>query len=467
MLRSKFYIKRVVGLAVLCCVSLVVVFSSRRVFAKSVVDKSPKELPPLKQENQADDVLHPDYAFVVDGKKNPDQIDDTKGAIDSVSFGEMEDSKEYDLTRGNRVLGKVSKYYNSQFSAFQTPIDPKVRENAVFLSVVSNKDFKGILESIEAVESRFNHKYQYDWVFFNDQPFTDHFKSSVTNLVSGKVSFVEIPLDQWMTPEWVDLSKLESRKEEMKKLHIKHADSDAFRHKNRFLSGFFFNHPAMKPYKYYWRIEPNIRIKCDLFETDWFRYMRENNKRYAFALAPLEIHKTVKNLWKYTRTFMDENPQLINGNNALEFITEDDGEHFNMCHFWSTFEIGDLDFFRLDSYMKFFDHLDHSGGFYYSRWSDSPIHTIAVTMLLLRLEIFHLSDSGYSNDPVFDFDCPNSLEIRQSKRCTCNPKGDHTWAVWSCVPKWYEMNEIEKPSHADFEFVNKFKPEDHSDDEEW
>jgi hypothetical protein len=32
---------------------------------------------------------------------------------------------------------------------------------------------------------------------------------------------------------------------------------------------------------------------------------------------------------------------------------------------WSNFEIGDLDFWRGEAYMKYFEFLDKKGGFYY------------------------------------------------------------------------------------------------------
>ena len=32
---------------------------------------------------------------------------------------------------------------------------------------------------------------------------------------------------------------------------------------------------------------------------------------------------------------------------------------------WSNFEIGNLDLWRSEAYMKFFDFLDERGGFYY------------------------------------------------------------------------------------------------------
>ena len=38
---------------------------------------------------------------------------------------------------------------------------------------------------------------------------------------------------------------------------------------------------------------------------------------------------------------------------------------------WSNFEIGDLNFWRSEAYMKFFEHLDEAGGFYYERWVSS------------------------------------------------------------------------------------------------
>lgn len=52
----------------------------------------------------------------------------------------------------------------------------------------------------------------------------------------------------------------------------------------------------------------------------------------------------------------------------MDFISDDGGETYNRCHFWSNFEIGDLNFWRSEAYMKYFEHLDNAGGFYYERW---------------------------------------------------------------------------------------------------
>ena len=44
-----------------------------------------------------------------------------------------------------------------------------------------------------------------------------------------------------------------------------------------------------------------------------------------------------------------------------------DGESYNMCHYWSNFEIARLDWFRSKEYEDFFQMMDRSGGFWMER----------------------------------------------------------------------------------------------------
>ena len=46
-----------------------------------------------------------------------------------------------------------------------------------------------------------------------------------------------------------------------------------------------------------------------------------------------------------------------------------EGENYNMCHFWSNFEIARLDWFRSKEYNDFFEMMDRSGGFWMERVS--------------------------------------------------------------------------------------------------
>jgi hypothetical protein len=47
---------------------------------------------------------------------------------------------------------------------------------------------------------------------------------------------------------------------------------------------------------------------------------------------------------------------------------------------WSNFEIADMDFWRGEAYSKFFEFLEAKGGFYYERWGDAPVHSIAASL---------------------------------------------------------------------------------------
>lgn len=35
----------------------------------------------------------------------------------------------------------------------------------------------------------------------------------------------------------------------------------------------------------------------------------------------------------------------------------------------------------------YFEHLDHSGGFFYERWGDAPVHSLAAAMFLNASEV--------------------------------------------------------------------------------
>lgn len=339
------------------------------------------------------------------------------------------------------------------------------RENATFFSLVRNEDFLGIAEAIQSVEYRFNNKYHYDWVFANDEPFHPTFINVIQNLVSGQAHFVQISREIWSYPDWIDQDKANETRHTMKENKVKYGDSVSYRHMCRFNSGFFYRLPIMKNYRYYWRVEPEIEFQCDIFHQDWFKYMKENNKKYAFTLAPLELHTTVTNLWETVQEFSRKNPKLVAKDNNMDFLTEDGGATYNMCHFWSNFEIGDMDFYRLEAYSKFFDHIDKAGGFYYSRWGDAPVHSMGVSLLLSKDELFFMDNSGYFHSP--NGDCPWDPKIRKERRCTCLTKKDATWLKSSCIPKWFEIHDIEKPPFVPkYAFVNQHKPPDEEEEKE-
>lgn len=96
---------------------------------------------------------------------------------------------------------------------------------------------------------------------------------------------------------------------------------------------------------------------------------------------------------------MKEFPQHIPAQNAMPFLSDDGGETYNRCHFWSNFEIGSLGLWRSQAYLDYFDYLDKAGGFFYERWGDAPVHSIAAALFLPFEKIHYFYDIGYRHEP--------------------------------------------------------------------
>jgi len=132
--------------------------------------------------------------------------------------------------------------------------------------------------------------------------------------------------------------------------------------------------------------------------------MERANKTYGFTIAVKELKETVPNIFRYASAYKrnnnltskglwemftekkpekkadlptDKKPlpeEILNSEPGTSAVPEIDleameGEKYNMCHFWSNFEIARLDWFRSKEYQDFFEMMDRSGGFWMERVS--------------------------------------------------------------------------------------------------
>lgn len=315
------------------------------------------------------------------------------------------------------------------------------RIKATFVTLARNSDLRAILGSIRQVQDRFNSKYNYDWVFLNEERFSDEFKEQTSALVTGNTKYGFIEKEQWGFPEWIDKEKAAKVREQMREKKIIYGDSVSYRHMCRFELGFFFRHPVMMEYEYYWRVEPHIELYCDI-DYDIFKWMKDNNKDYSFMITLPEYGETIPTLWETTKKFIDANPQYVANNNLMSWISNDGGDTYNGCHFWSNFEIGNLNFWRSEAYVKYFEFLDKAGGFFYERWGDAPIHSIAVSLFLPMEKVHFFNDIGYYHAPFTN--CPVDSEVRVAKKCICDPSKDFTWKGYSCTTKFHNIQNFPK-----------------------
>lgn len=101
-----------------------------------------------------------------------------------------------------------------------------------------------------------------------------------------------------------------------------------------------------------------------------------------------------------------------------------DNEEYNLCHFWSNFEIARTDLFLSEQYQAYYDYLEKDGGFYRERWGDAPVHSIAVAMLLDREELHYFRDIGYKHTTMGH--CPNNAPGKQLPYEAAQQKFAHT-----------------------------------------
>ena len=153
--------------------------------------------------------------------------------------------------------------------------------------------------------------------------------------------------------------------------------------------------------------------------------------------------KTIENLWDVSIKFFNKHPEYISNNNLIDFISNDDGKTYNLCHFWSNFEIVNLNLWRSKPYKEYFDYLDHKGGFFYERWGDAPVHSIAVSLLLPKDKFHHFADIGYRHNP--NDNCPIDSKLWEENNCECDPNKDFTFHKYSCGTQFYDAAGLTKP----------------------
>ncbi|WWD01339.1 hypothetical protein V866_008282 [Kwoniella sp. B9012] len=314
-------------------------------------------------------------------------------------------------------------------------LEGRRKANAVFVVLARNSDLWPFLDSMRQMEDRFNHWAKYDYVFLNDDDFSDEFKRYTQSLTKAKCHYGKIEPDHWHQPEWIDEEKATKAREEMIRKKVIYGHSVPYRNMCRFNSGFFYQHPLLADYDYYWRIEPSVKFFCDL-NYDPFLVMQDENKVYGFTLSLYEYIETIPTLWDAVKEFVQEHPDYLPEGNAMQFLSDDGGETYNKCHFWSNFEIGDLNFWRSKPYMEFFDYLDKKGGFYYERWGDAPVHSIGAALFAKKEQIHWFEDIGYRHEPFQH--CPQG-ESHTRGNCWCDQGNNFDFEWYSCTKRYVDM----------------------------
>ncbi|QSZ29239.1 hypothetical protein DSL72_003751 [Monilinia vaccinii-corymbosi] len=293
------------------------------------------------------------------------------------------------------------------------------RPKAALISLVRNSELEGMLQSMRQLEARWNHQYEYPWIFFNDEPFTEEFMARTRNATRAPCFYEVVPSGFWEIPEWIDERRFMDGLDYLGAIGVGKGWMVSYHHMCRWNSGFFYRMERLRGLDWYWRVEPDVHFFCDI-NYDVFRFMRDNEMKYGFNMNILDDARSFPSLWAKTRAFAQANPHLIHPEADLNWLLE--GGEYNNCQFFSNFEIGSLRFWRGDdedekgdgrgrgkgAHAQYFDWLDASGGFYYERWGDAPVHTLSVAMFVPQRQVWYFSDVGYQHG--INHRCPRGRE---------------------------------------------------------
>ncbi|ODV97820.1 hypothetical protein PACTADRAFT_47671 [Pachysolen tannophilus NRRL Y-2460] len=352
------------------------------------------------------------------------------------------------IERNIEIYTKVmeKKISEPKVNDLKRPTENYQLANATLFSLVRNSELKGIVPVIIQIEEKFNNKFHYPWTFLNDEPFTDDFKTEVLKHTKSNCFFEVIPKEYWNKPSHIDPEKEKKGIKKLQEAGVPYADKDSYHNMCRFNSGTFYNIPHMKQFKWYWRIEPDTRYYCHI-NYDVFKFMEDHNKTYGFNINVYDVQETIETLWTTTLDFLKEHPQYLHPEGAYDWLLEDLQypikakltKGYSTCHFWSNFEIANLDFFRGEQYSQWFEHLDKAGGFYYERWGDAPVHSMGLALFEDKSKIHWFRDIGYQHSPYIN--CPNSDQCGD-----CTPAefcGIASGVKENCMANWikYEMSD--------------------------
>ncbi|ROT36886.1 glycolipid 2-alpha-mannosyltransferase [Sodiomyces alkalinus F11] len=307
--------------------------------------------------------------------------------------------------------------------ALGLPREPDVdapREDAVVVMMARNSERQAAQRAIESFERHFNRWFQYPIVFLNHEPWDKRFIRALSRATSAETHFEVMSESDFGYPDGVDRDAARASMVRQKQLDWPHAGKEGYHHMCRFYSGKFYNMDILKKYKWYWRLDPDTEFFCSI-TYDPFVEMAKRGHVYGFTMAIWEVLSTVPSLFRHTADYKDAAgipssplwkamvdpsplPYPLRSLTSLLGNRDRHGDAWNGCHYWSNFEIGDMDFFRGSQYQAYFDAMDRRGGFYFERWGDAAIHSLAVAMLLHPSQVHHFDDIGYRHDELWQ--CP-------------------------------------------------------------
>jgi hypothetical protein len=147
-----------------------------------------------------------------------------------------------------------------------------------------------------------------------------------------------------------------------------------------------YEQPILFGLDYVWRLDDDSYLLDDV-PYDVFRFMRERQLIYGYNHISWDEFRCIHGLWPAVTTYVKNNSI------ATEFFKEWSAPRM----YYNNFEVSALSLWRSTSYQAYIEYIDSLGGFYYHRWGDAPVKTLAVSMFVPRNRTHQFSDISYTH----------------------------------------------------------------------
>jgi alpha 1,2-mannosyltransferase len=294
---------------------------------------------------------------------------------------QIQPTSKQSIASANSLVQVVEEESEHHKAGYLNPQDTSLPDNTIpdqvwndlpvkgaYYMVVRNENLADTRSVIRSMEDHMTNGTRYPWVFLNNQAFTADFKRYVKKVTNAPVFFGKIDLEVWEYPHWIDIPRAEFLMLQQEIHGAYKGASLSYHQLLRYHAGYFFHHPLLRNVEYTWRVEPGADYSCQM-DQDMFLYMKQQQKKLGFVLTMRESPATVPTLWSRVNEFIDYYPEYILPQNETiwPWIYDQETNKYNMCHFWSNFQLADLSFFRSEAYQQYFKYLDNTGNFFYER----------------------------------------------------------------------------------------------------
>lgn len=125
---------------------------------------------------------------------------------------------------------------NSNNTAYTLPphISPDDPVRACYVVLVRNQELNGLLSSMRQLEDTFNRKFNYPYVFLNDDEFTPEFIEMTSAATKSQVKYGKLDSQMWGYPSFINQTLAAENREAMAAIGLPYGGSESYRHMCRY-----------------------------------------------------------------------------------------------------------------------------------------------------------------------------------------------------------------------------------------